>query len=75
MSEEKNNKVVSKENGKKMWALEREHYSVKDGKVVIESEELANAIQEKGLDLFIDEEQAAVVADGIGFACPCVGAQ
>jgi len=41
---------------KKMVALGKEMYKVVDGKVVIESEELANAIQNEGLDLFIDEE-------------------
>lgn len=37
-------------------------YKVEDGKVVITSDELANAIQSEGLDLFIDEEAAAIAA-------------
>jgi len=41
---------------KKMAVLGKEMYKVVDGKVVIESEELANAIQNEGLDLFVDEE-------------------
>lgn len=36
--------------------LEKDLYKVEDGRVYIESEELANAIQEGNLDLFIDEE-------------------
>lgn len=56
---------------KKMVPLEKDMYKIEEGKVVIESPELANAIQEQGVDLFIDEEQA-LVAEGIGFACPCV---
>lgn len=59
---------------KKMVALEKDMYKIEDGKVVIESPELANAMLEHGVELFIDEEQGAV-ADGLGFACPCVSAQ
>lgn len=47
------------ENEKKLVALGKEMYSVEDGKVVIASEELAKAIQEENVDLFVDEEFAA----------------
>ncbi len=47
---------------KKVIALGRDMYKVEDGKVVITSEELANAIQNEGLDLFVDEEAAAIQA-------------
>ena len=47
---------------KKVIALGRDMYKVEDGKVVITSEELANAIQNEGIDLFVDEEAAAIQA-------------
>ncbi len=47
---------------KKVVALGKDMYKVEDGKVVITSEELANAIQNEGLDLFVDEEAAAIQA-------------
>lgn len=53
---------------KKMVALGKEMYKVVDGKVVIESEELANALQNEGLDLFVDEEAAALINNG-GVSC------
>ncbi len=54
------------ENTKKdqMTALNKDCYSVIDGKVVIESEELANALNE-GLELFCDDETASAWAKGI----------
>lgn len=45
---------------KKVVALGKDMYKVEDGKVVITSEELANAIQNEGLDLFVDEEAGAL---------------
>ncbi len=54
---------------KKMIALGKELYKVVDGKVVIESEELANAIQNEGIDLFVNEEAAANANAGCGFFC------
>lgn len=45
---------------KKMVAINKSNYEVKDGKVVITSEELANAIQNEGLDIFVDEEAAGI---------------
>ena len=47
---------------KNVIALGKGMYKVEDGKVVITSEELANAIQNEGLDLFVDEEAAAIQA-------------
>ena len=41
---------------KKVMAIQKEMYKVEDGKVYIESEELAKAIQDGSLDLFVDEE-------------------
>lgn len=43
---------------KKFVSIGKEMYKVEDGKVYIESEELANAIQDGQLDLFVDEEAA-----------------
>lgn len=45
---------------KKMLALNKEMFKLEDGKVFIESEELANAIQNNQLDLFVEEEAAGV---------------
>ncbi len=47
---------------KNVIALGKDMYKVEDGKVVITSEELANAIQNEGIDLFVDEEAAAIQA-------------
>ena len=47
---------------KKLVAIEKDMYKVEDGKIYIESAELANAIQNEGLDLFVDEEAAALQA-------------
>lgn len=60
------NKVVEK----KVLALGKEMYKVEDGKVVITSDELANAIQNEGLELFVDEE-AGAVADVFGHCFGC----
>lgn len=49
---------------KKMVAIHKEFFKVVDGKVVIESEELANMIQNEGLDLFVDEEANGTVNSG-----------
>lgn len=54
---------------KKVKALDKELYKVDNGKVYIESEELANAIQ-NGLDLFVDEE-AGVLVPGDGKVLCC----
>ncbi|WP_432403370.1 hypothetical protein [Wukongibacter sp. M2B1] len=56
---------------KKMVPINKSNYEVKDGKVVITSEELANAIQNEGLDIFIDEEAAAAspILDGRSNCC------
>ena len=51
---------------KKVMALNKEMYKVEGGRVYIESEELANAIQNEGLDLFVDEE-AGATSQGICF--------
>jgi hypothetical protein len=37
-------------------------YKVEDLKICIESAELSNAIQNEGLDLFVDEEAPAILA-------------
>lgn len=55
------------EDNKKLVALEKSMYCVEDGKVVITSDEIARAIQEENLDLFVDEEFAA----GNGAALQC----
>ena len=55
------NKVVEK----KVLALGKEMYKVEDGKVVITSDELANAIQNEGLELFVDEEAASNQANNV----------
>lgn len=41
---------------KKVVKVDQSMYEVIDGKVVINSEELANAVMEEKLDLFVDEE-------------------
>lgn len=46
----------------KLMAIKKEMYKVEAGRVYIDSAELANAIQNEGLDLFIDEEAAALQA-------------
>lgn len=56
------NKKMEKKN---LAVLDRESYKVVDGKVVIESEELANALN-SGLDLFCEESVASSLAKGIG---------
>ncbi|MDU1413611.1 MAG: hypothetical protein E6929_12425 [Clostridium sp.] len=56
---------------KRVLPLDKEMYKIEDGKVVITSDELARAIQDESIELFVDEEQAASLG-GIGFACPCV---
>lgn len=53
---------------RKMVALDKSMYKVENGKVFIESEELANAIQNDDLDLFVDEDEA-----GWNIGCPCTG--
>lgn len=45
---------------KKMIALNKEMIKVEDGRVFIESEDLANLIQNSDLDLFVDEEAAGI---------------
>lgn len=50
--------------------LEKDMHKIEEEKVVVESPEIADAMQDHGVELFIDEEQGAV-ADGLGFACPC----
>ncbi len=47
---------------KNVMALGKDLYKVEDRKIIITSEELANAILNEGLDLFIDEEAAAIQA-------------
>lgn len=54
---------------KKLIAIEKEMYKVEDGKVYIESAELANAIQNDGLDLFVNEEANAFINCGCGAGC------
>ncbi|QSX05339.1 hypothetical protein JYG23_11725 [Sedimentibacter sp. zth1] len=54
-------------NEKKLVALEKKMYCVEDGKLVITSDELAKAIQEENLDLFVDEEFAA--SNGSALQC------
>ena len=50
---------------KNVVALGKDSYKIEDGKVVITSEELANAIQNEGLDLFVDEEAAVLSNFGV----------
>ncbi|HBA05091.1 hypothetical protein IO99_12835 [Clostridium sulfidigenes] len=59
--------MENKMENKNVVALGKDMYKVEDGKVVITSEELANAIQNEGLDLFVDEEAAAQQANS--FCC------
>jgi hypothetical protein len=54
---------------KKFAALNKDMYEVKDGKVYITCEELANAIQDESLQLFIDEEAAAADKGICGINC------
>jgi len=54
---------------KKVMALNKEMYKVEGGRVYIESEELANAIQNEGLDLFVDEEAGAASQGVCGWSC------
>jgi len=54
---------------KKFVALRKDMYEVKDGKVYITSEEIANAIQEQKLELFVDEEAAAAAQGICGLGC------
>lgn len=54
---------------KKVVALGKDMYKVEEGKVVITSEELANAIQNEGLDLFVDEAAAALGHTFCGAGC------
>lgn len=53
---------------KKFLSVDKSMFEVKEGKVYIKSEELANAIQNQDLDLFVDEEAAgaAELADLFG---------
>jgi len=44
-------------------------YKVEDGKVYIQSEELANAIQNEGLELFVDEEAGIVAVEKAYLIC------
>jgi len=57
---------------KKVIAVSKEMYKVEDGKVYIQSEELANAIQNEGLELFVDEEAGLAAAIQASFLC-CMG--
>jgi len=54
---------------KKVIALSKEMYKVEDGKVYIQSEELANAIQNEGLELFVDEEAGIVAVEKAYLIC------
>lgn len=58
------NKTVE---SKKVVSLSKELYKVEDGKVYIESEELANAIQNQNVELFIDE--TTLEEGGNGWFC------
>jgi hypothetical protein len=48
---------------KKVAAIGKEIYKVEDGKVYIESEELARALQDGELDIFLGEEAAGFAGD------------
>ncbi|WP_035294881.1 hypothetical protein [Clostridium sp. KNHs214] len=54
---------------KKVMALGKEMYKVENGRIYIESEELANAIQNEGMDLFVDEEAASNGHSWCGIGC------
>lgn len=56
-------------NEKKVLAVKKDLLKVEDGKVYIESEELANAIQNEGLELFVDEEAGMSADVASGIAC------
>jgi len=57
---------------KKVIAIQKEMYKVEDGKVYIESEELAKAIQDGSIDLFVDEEANAMEAGGNIIICKVI---
>jgi len=56
------------ENAEKHIKIDKADYSVESGKITIESDELANCIQNEGYELGLDEE-AGVVANGGGCIC------
>jgi hypothetical protein len=57
---------------KKVVPIGKEMYKVEGGKVYIESEELANAIQNEGLDLFVDEEAGMAAIQAYAACCSSV---
>ncbi|MDF2520951.1 MAG: hypothetical protein K0R84_1579 [Clostridia bacterium] len=54
---------------KKVIAIDKKMYKIEDGKVVIESDALAHAIQNNSLELFVDEEAAALSEPGLDIGC------
>jgi len=56
------------EKAEKFIKIDKADYSVQSGKITIESDELANCIQNEGYELGLDEE-AGVVANGGGCIC------
>lgn len=54
---------------KKVMVLGKDMYKVEGGKVYIESQELANAIQNEGIDLFVDEEAGMLTDKNGGIGC------
>jgi len=56
------------EKAEKHIKIDKADYSVESGKITIESDELANCIQNEGYELGLDEE-AGVVANGGGCIC------
>jgi len=51
---------------KKQIRIDKADYSVENGKIIIESEELAKCIQNEGFELALDESAGAVIH---GAAC------
>jgi len=61
---------------KKSIAIQKEMCKVEDGKVYIESEELAKAMQDGTIDLSVNEEANAMTADVQFLICNgilCIG--
>lgn len=51
---------------KNVVAATRELFKIEDGKLFIESEELAKALQDGSVNLFLDEEAGAMIEDAGG---------
>lgn len=57
---------------KNVFKINKDMYKVENGKVFIESDELANAIQNEGIDLYLDEEANNLAADDSNGVCKVI---